>query len=145
MPRAHTHRAVALFGAVILAAGGALTYGTRIAAVAAVACVFGELWMSADRDLDNGARSWRWWFTFGFVWALYAALIPHRSKLSHWPVVGVAGRVLYVAVPVVGVLCLAGMDGDVVRFVSLHHVELAAAYVGLEASGTLHWVADRMP
>ena len=40
---------------------------------------------------DGLAKLWQWY------WSPYAALIPHRSWISHAPVVGTLGRAVYLA------------------------------------------------
>ena len=55
----------------------------------------GIIWLSPDIDLRQSLPSKRW-SLLSYLWAPYRALSGHRG-FSHWPVIGTASRVLYVA------------------------------------------------
>ena len=72
------------------------------AIIGGLGCLTGLI-IDPDLDIENITRSeWqvikRFWI-FGMLWVVfwypYARAIPHRSPLSHWPLLGTAGRVLY--------------------------------------------------
>jgi uncharacterized metal-binding protein len=64
-------------------------------AVAAAAFLVGGLWLSPDLDTHSNAT--RRWGLLGVLWWPYRRALPHRSPLSHSPLVGSAGRLLYLA------------------------------------------------
>lgn len=74
---------------------------------AGVGCgIVGQL-ISPDLDQISITRSestaMRWFKIFGVVWMaywlLYGWLIPHRHWLSHAPIIGTAGRLVYLLLP----------------------------------------------
>ena len=73
-----------------------------------------------------------WWY-----WLPYAKLIPHRHWLSHWPVIGTFGRLLYMSPLLFITVCGYNVatllkDVDVVGFV-----------FGLMISDLMHWIMDK--
>jgi len=81
---------------------------------------------------------------FGGLWLAwlypYAVAIPHRHPLSHAPVVGTVGRVLYVTLPfLVGARLLDWspvIPAVVVRL-------LVGVFFGLLISDVAHWAMDQ--
>jgi uncharacterized metal-binding protein len=122
---------------------GVQAHCSRLAAISAVACVAGEVWLTPDLDLGRGCAAYRWWVVLAPIWRPYARLVPHRAAWSHWPVLGMALRIAYVGVPVVLGFMVAGHDLELERWAQAHRSDIVAAYLGLETAGTLHWVADR--
>ena len=91
------------------------------AIIGGIGCLTGLI-IDPDLDIENITRSeWqvikRFWI-FGMLWVVfwypYARAIPHRSPLSHWPLIGTAGRVFYLLlwVKLLGVI-LGGSVGIV--------------------------------
>ena len=140
-----THAKVSLFAALPTAIALGAIGGADIGFIAGVGCVAG---IPLTPDLDQMAVSksewrivkylpiigWQWMALFD----VYARLIPLRHQLSHWPVIGTLGRVLY--------LCLVGgsiwllLGRPALPHVSFDH---AVAFIaGLGVSDTLHWVWD---
>lgn len=124
-----------------------------VASLGALGCLTG-LVIDPDLDVDGITRSeWqllkRFWI-LGMVWVVlwwpYARLIPHRSPLSHFPVMGTAGRLLYL----VG---MAALICSVARWPLgwVHQIPDVAAHplfwawlLGLMISDTGHYVMDRI-
>ena len=106
MPSGRIHSATT----VILAAAGtwfSVRAGTPVAQTAALSAgILTGLVLTPDLDVDEGCYSTslirrtfgrfaaRAWFLF---WLPYSRLIPHRSYLSHMPILSTAIRLLYVA------------------------------------------------
>ena len=125
-----------------------------LAAVGAAAWVLGTLALNPDMDiLENSIHSklqrrnilvWPWYL----YWWPYAKLLPHRSKLSHFPVLGTIGRVLYLIVPVS--LILAAFLSPPVLVDSLlkapTEVWLVTSMIiaGMVISDTAHWLMDNV-
>lgn len=107
-----------------------------------------------DPDLDqpiltrSERRVIRWLGPLGWVWAWwwigYAYLIPHRSPLSHLPILGTIGRVVYVMVPISAILFLATGSLDIVAGV-LQSSVFWLWFIGLCVADIGHWVADGFP
>ncbi len=55
----------------------------------------GGLWLSPD--LDTTSNSLKRWGLIKIIWWPYRKLIPHRSILSHGPLIGTSIRIIYLA------------------------------------------------
>ncbi len=120
--------------------------------VAAASFLLGGLLLSPD--LDTRSNATRRWGPLRLLWWPYRHGLSHRSLLSHTPVIGSAGRLLYLAVLVL-VLCLLGSPLGTPSpdqlLVSLQHLWrhqqglMIAALTGIEASAWLHLIQDGDP
>jgi len=120
--------------------------------VAGAAFLIGGLWLSPD--LDTRSNATRRWGPLRLLWWPYRRWLPHRSVLSHSPVLGTAGRLLYLGVLVIFISLLLmpyGSPGPDTLFNALqqHWVGrkalVVAALVGLEMSSWLHLLQDGDP
>ena len=116
-------------------------------AAGAIGCATGLI-IDPDLDIDDITRSeWQmikklWivgmlWVT---LWYPYAWLIPHRSPLSHWPLLGTAGRVLYLLLWIK----LLGMILDVpvpIQLIVTNSLFMIWFY-GLAVADTAHFIMD---
>ena len=76
-------------------------------------------------------KVWQWY------WLPYAWLVPHRSWISHKPIIGTAIRVSYLLIlPLVFVPTLAQLVANKYFFVGL---------IGLAAADIIHWFMDGLP
>ena len=117
------------------------------AIVGGIGCLTGLI-IDPDLDIENITRSeWqvikRFWI-FGMLWVVfwypYARAIPHRSPLSHWPLVGTAGRVLYLLLWIK----LLGMILDVpvpIQLIVTNSLFMIWFY-GLAVADTAHFIMD---
>lgn len=116
-------------------------------AIGAIGCATGLI-IDPDLDLDDITRSeWqmikRLWIV-GMLWVAlwypYAWLIPHRSPLSHWPLLGTAGRVGYLF----GWLWLAGaiVGISVPVWAIMQQPLFVVWFGGLVVADTAHWLMD---
>lgn len=122
--------------------------------VAASGC-FAGLFIDPDLDVDRITRSerrviktvglvgWLW----HILWWPYAKVIPHRHPLSHWPLLGTALRLVYLAGLVL--LVLFGLETVFGWGVPLLATLMAvprplwlAGLGGLALSDAGHWVTD---
>src|ERR671932_924179 len=60
--------------------------------IAGASHLLGGLYLSPDLDLKS--LPWKRWGVLRFIWLPYQK-IPHRHWLSHTPIVGSVGRLLY--------------------------------------------------
>lgn len=129
---------------------------------AAFACATGSLLgvlLSPDLDVDNpihsnyiigkyfGCIGGAVWFAF---WRPYAWFIPHRSPLSHWPVLGTMLRVLYMialSTPLwfLLTLFLFGAGQSLPAVSPALKESMSWALLGLMISDTMHYVMDYLP
>ncbi len=85
------------------------------------------------------------------VWHIYATLIPHRSPLSHWPILGTAGRLLWLFLVYLFVNFMWGVpsDGLLARTLTWGRSQPPfywyVALLGLVMSDTLHFLMDLWP
>ncbi len=135
-------------------------------AVAAGAFLVGGLWLSPD--LDTRSRATNRWGPLAWLWWPYRRGLSHRSLFSHSPVIGTAGRLIYLALALLlaalvaqGLSALAAgspplRSGDLVAGAQAGRYWLAslwqqqrplllAALLGLEASSWLHLLQDGDP
>ena len=146
MSSGKTHQKATLFLAVPAAVVGAMVGpGWPYAAAAAGGVLFG-LWAHPDRDLP-AARIDNQVGPLGLVgallWAPYAWAHPHRSFLSHAPLVSTLLRLLYLAALLWLALWLAGADYRSLALTVWQSPYLPYALGGLAASDLLHIVMDR--
>ena len=160
MPSGATHAkwsavlAVPCFGA-----GYLLTRDPVVGGACAAGCLLG-IPMTPDLDQEGLSaaehRIVKYTLGLGFLWAMvwypYARICPHRGALSHWPLLGTAGRLLYLAL-YVGLLAAVGAYFDwwawpqasAPSWLSPESPGARAALwalVGLVVSDTAHWAAD---
>ena len=121
-------------------------------AVASSSFLLGGLLLSPD--LDTRSNATRRWGPLRLLWWPYRRLLSHRSLVSHTPLLGTAGRLLYLAALGM-VLCLLGrplgtpalaelLQGAAALWVQQRSL-LVAALVGIEASAWLHLIQDGDP
>jgi len=93
---------------------GFSTRDTLLSALTLSLGAIGGLFLTPDLDIDAGSMSEEevrrisplgenfWWV----YWYPYRRLIPHRSPLSHFPLVGTLGRLLYLSIPYLIILAV---------------------------------------
>lgn len=137
---------------------GYSTKDTFLSALALSAGTLAGLFLTPDLDIDAGSMSEEevrrispfgeniWWM----YWYPYRILIPHRSPLSHFPIVGTLGRLFYLSIPylivlaiifvvnqsVFGLLAFAGLW---LLFFSYFQIFV----LGLASSDLLHFFMDQ--
>jgi uncharacterized metal-binding protein len=115
-----------------------VSYSLELGIVAASAHLLGGLYLSPDLDLVS--RPYKRWGWLRWIWIPYQKFIPHRSPLSHAPVIGSLIRLGYLAI---WLSCLW------VIFPGLQKVEWAITWnkaiaflVGVELSALNHLLLD---
>ena len=126
--------------------------GPAVALTAAVSFLLGGLWLSPD--LDTRSRATRRWGPLALLWWPYRRVLSHRSALSHTPLLGSAGRLLYLAAALAllsQLLQPLGTPSAALLAAALQELwreqrpPLVTALVGLEASSWLHLIQDGDP
>lgn len=97
MPNADTHDAItyALIPFTYLGAEWYWGENHTMSVIATCAMVFSGLMFGPDLDLQS--RPYRRWGPLRFIWKPYQVALPHRSALSHGPVLGTVLRIIYFA------------------------------------------------
>ena len=121
-------------------------------AVGTLAFLLGGLLLSPD--LDTHSNPTRRWGPLRLLWWPYRRLLRHRSLLSHTPLIGTAGRLLYLGGLLLG-LCwllhpvgapsLGALQERSLTIWLQQRPLLLTALVGLEASAWLHLLQDGDP
>jgi uncharacterized metal-binding protein len=121
-------------------------------ACAGLAFLLGGLLLSPD--LDTRSNPTRRWGPLRLLWWPYRRLLRHRSIVSHSPVLGTLGRLLYLGALLIGLSWLGqplGAPGPAAlvqraqQLWQAHQPLVIAALVGLEASTWLHLLQDGDP
>ena len=119
---------------------------------AGLAFLVGGLWLSPD--LDTRSNPTRRWGPLRLLWWPYRRLLRHRSLVSHSPLLGTAGRLLYLAVTVAVICLLTQPLGAPAPLQLMRHgwmlwqqqpTLLLAVLAGVEASAWLHLIQDGDP
>lgn len=119
---------------------------------ASLSFLLGGLWLSPD--LDTPSNPSRRWGPLRLLWLPYRRCLSHRSLLSHSPVLGTAGRLLYLLVVLLALCQLGRPLGTPSPAMLLQGLEwlwteqpslLLTALAGLEASNWLHLIQDGDP
>ncbi|MBM5800712.1 MAG: hypothetical protein FJ077_07725 [Cyanobacteria bacterium K_DeepCast_35m_m2_023] len=126
--------------------------GLAGALIAASSFLAGGLLLSPD--LDTRSNATRRWGPLKLLWWPYRRLLSHRSLISHTPLIGSSGRLLYLLVLAVGLCRLAQPLGAPQPSQLLTTAQelwqqqrplLIAALAGVEASAWLHLIQDGDP
>lgn len=79
-------------------------------------------------------------YVYVFYWLPYAKWLPHRSPISHWPVLGTAVRLIYLSPVLIALALLFGIDFQHILLYNTREISLFL--LGLVTSDTLHFVLD---
>jgi uncharacterized metal-binding protein len=117
--------------------------------------LFGGGMFGPDLDIhSNQSIRWGW---LAWIWQPYRQAIPHRSMLSHGPIIGTLIRLGYLGLwlllgwlIVQAVYQLLGVPTwnekqiwrSIQQFINSHGLTLAAIFVGLELGAMSHYSAD---
>ncbi|EAQ70409.1 hypothetical protein SynRS9909_02753 [Synechococcus sp. RS9909] len=127
-------------------------FGGGAAALGGLTFLIGGLWLSPD--LDTHSRAFQRWGPLRPLWWPYQRLLRHRSLISHSPVLGSAGRLLYLAGLIAGLAWLLQPWGTpspgelrsaLARLWQDQRAMSLAMLCGLEASAWLHLIQDGDP
>lgn len=96
MPSGKTHDTITWWSTpLVTLSGWLLTHDLTAAIVLGVSFAFSGLMFSGDLDLKSVQyKRWGW---FRWIWIPYQKMVPHRSPLSHGPVLGLATRLIYLS------------------------------------------------
>ena len=123
--------------------------GSTGAVVAAISFLLGGLLLSPDLDVQSNA-SRRWGF-FQWLWWPYRRLTPHRSLMSHSPLLGSVGRITYLTCLIIAfsVLLIPFEFNLLQRLWSVARIAweqqralVLVSIIGIEASSLLHLIQD---
>jgi len=107
--------------------------------IAASSHLLGGLYLSPDLDLKS--LPWKRWGILRFLWLPYQR-IPHRHWLSHAPVVGSIGRLLYLGLWVSPVAIAFLKALPPLQMGREFWYAVAAVLIGIELSALNHLLLD---
>lgn len=142
MPNARDHSVITILAAIAAGLMASMYVGAELALVGVASAILGDLFLSPDLDHHAGSLAFRMWGPLRFIWEPYARILPHRSVVSHFPLIGTAGRLIYLAAIAAPFVWLFELDA--LTAMAALRSELIAALVGLELSNSLHFLADRL-
>jgi uncharacterized metal-binding protein len=94
MPNARTHDAITYAIIPFTFLGAEMYWGDhKTSIIVTVAMLFSGLMFGPDLDLDS--KPYRRWGPLKLLWKPYQAALPHRSVLSHGPILGTIIRIIY--------------------------------------------------
>jgi uncharacterized metal-binding protein len=132
------HDRAILFASPVVLIAGCYQFGLELGTIAAAAHFLGGYWLSPDLDIKS--RPFLRWSVLRFIWIPYQRLIPHRSPLSHAPVLGSLIRLVYLAACLLP-LWLLFPDLQRVQW-AIDWMKVAAFLVGVELSALNHLLLD---
>lgn len=133
----------------------AITKSTDLTFWAASSFLFSGLMFGPDLDIYS--RQYQRWGWLRWLWLPYQRSIRHRSILSHGPIIGTIGRILYLGLWLGLISCVylavsrsighqVGIDRPwpamIQIFIINHQQPIAAAVIGLELGAMSHYLAD---
>jgi len=142
MPDGRTHRAINILGSAVVFGVTWLTYGLHFAIITATAYLVGELWLSPDLDHRAGSDAYKRWWILAGIWLPYQAMHAHRRWLSHAPILGTLGRLVYLSWLVGAALLVMWWIGYRMPDIEPFWREGIAVLVGVELAAITHWIAD---
>jgi uncharacterized metal-binding protein len=117
--------------------------------------LFGGWMFGPDLDIhSNQSIRWGW---ISWIWQPYRKAIPHRSPLSHGPIIGTLLRIGYLglwimlgALLVQAIYQVLGIPTwsesqiwlSLQQFMTNHAITIMAIFVGLELGAMSHYLAD---
>lgn len=112
--------------------------GLELGIIAGASHFLGGYWLSPDLDIKS--RPFLRWGVLKVIWLPYQRFIPHRSPLSHAPVLGSLIRLIYLAA-LVSPLWLVLPDLQRMQW-AVSMPKVLAFLVGLELSALNHLLLD---
>jgi uncharacterized metal-binding protein len=156
MASGKNHDRITLIGLPLVAAVSlAITKSTDLTFWIASSFLFSGLMFGPDLDIYS--RQYQRWGWLRWLWLPYQRCIRHRSILSHGPIVGTIGRILYLGLWLgligfvyLGVSRSIGYNLGIYRhwpavmpeLMINHQQQIFATVIGLELGAMSHYLAD---
>jgi uncharacterized metal-binding protein len=137
MASGKNHDRSILFASPLVLVVGCWQFG-ELGIIAGASHFLGGYWLSPDLDIKS--RPFLRWSVLGFIWIPYQKIIPHRSPLSHAPVLGSLLRLAYLTAWLVPFWFIFPVLQQVQW--SIDWGKALAFLVGVELSALNHLVLD---
>jgi uncharacterized metal-binding protein len=113
-------------------------YNLEFGIVAAASHLLGGLYLSPDLDLVS--KPYKRWGWLRWIWIPYQKFIPHRSPLSHAPVLGSLIRLTYLSLWLSALWVIIPLLQQVEWMITLE--KMIAFLLGVELSALNHLLLD---
>lgn len=153
MPSGHTHDRITWICFPFVTIGGyAISQSWSVAIASGASFLFSGFMFGPDLDIHS--KQYRRWGWLRWLWIPYQSLVPHRSWVSHGPIIGTVGRVLYLGVCIsLGLVAVALAQGLPWNYWFLspkthalwpieHESETIGILLGLELGAFSHYASD---
>ena len=146
------HDKATKFWSVLFGLGVSLFTDYKTGVIAGTSFGIGGLWLSPD--LDTNSRPLKRWGPLKLLWFPYRKLIPHRSWLSHGPLIGNCLRISYLFITIgilVIILKILGLSmpydlsNSLFRIIKQNPMDMVTILISLEMSALLHLFQDKNP
>ena len=145
MPCGKTHAKFSLMLAPVVAVATlAITRDPMYAVASGLGCLAGiPLTPDLDQEGISSSEYWiiKWTLGLGFLWTMiwfpYALLCPHRSFISHFPIISTFLRLLYLSVLAALICYFCSL-----RIPAFDYLIAIWAVFGLVVSDSVHWALD---
>jgi uncharacterized metal-binding protein len=138
MASGKNHDRAILFASPVVLVVGCYQFGLELGIIAGASHFLGGYWLSPDLDIKS--RPFLRWGVLKIIWVPYQRFIPHRSPLSHAPVLGSLLRLVYLGAWL-SPLWLLFPDLQRVQW-AVDWMKVAAFLVGIELSALNHLLLD---
>ncbi len=138
MASGKNHDHAILFASPLVLVVGCYQFGLELGIIAGASHFLGGYWLSPDLDIKS--RPFLRWSVLRFIWIPYQRFIPHRSPLSHAPVLGSLLRLAYLTAWL-SPLWFLFPDLQRVQW-AVDGMKVAAFLVGVELSALNHLLLD---
>ncbi|NER33138.1 MAG: metal-binding protein [Oscillatoria sp. SIO1A7] len=157
MPSGKTHDKITKVATLAIAVfSGIVTKDLAISSMTVVSFAFSGFMFGPDLDIYS--RQYLRWCWLRWIWLPYQKRVKHRSWVSHGPIIGTCGRILYLGVAILA----ATAPASVIQLIFLPESQLATirlikwaisaiskypllftwAAIGLELGAASHYFAD---
>jgi uncharacterized metal-binding protein len=97
--------------------------------------------LAFNGDLDIKSKIYNRWFILKWIWIPYQQF-GHRSIWTHGIILGTIIRVLWIGVPIIGIMSIMGYSTLIMPFIITYKIELILVLIGLEVGNISHTFMD---
>jgi uncharacterized metal-binding protein len=147
MPSGETHDRITLVAIPIVMLIAEYGLEQAVPALVVLGMSIGSIWFSPDLDHDANVDPYKAWGPLKRIWNPYKKWVPHRSVISHAPIIGTAVRLLYLFwLPAAVVTILAWRQvippQELLNILNDYRWSTASFVGGLELASLVHIGAD---
>lgn len=132
----------------LLVISSLLTLPWRLAAIFYFPGYLAGILLDPDLDMTNRVAVRKRWertiilFPFTYWWLIYAKMNKHRSFISHFPYVSTLIRMIWIGIPITGILALFGLLELIITNMDMVGPILIGFWLGLAEADKIHYTLD---